>query len=383
MISCRSSSSRAALAAVLATAALAVLGAGCRTGRGRPDGEAPRYAVFPPDNVSAGQAPTAKLRLAIDYALARVGIEVVTGDAVDAFLARHRIRYTGGVDRATAALAREELGVEGVLVTSLELYVDAQPPKIALAMRLVSADPEATLRWMDVVGLTGVDAPGLLDLGVVGDVQKLERTALARLARSLERYLAGKGRAFPLCGVEDRFQPRAAFRSPRFDREKPYSIAVVPFVNETERRGAGEAMALEFARQLAATGRFRVLEPGVVRDHLLKYRVVMEDGVSLDAARVLLGSLEADVVMAGRAIEFDDAVASGAPRVAFSTVMLERSSRDVIWQSTSHARGDDGVVGFQVGTIRTATALSCLMARQVVDEMLHSEEVERWAEIGM
>ncbi len=84
------------------------------------------------------------------------------------------------------------------------------------------------------------------------------------------------------------------------------SIAVLPFVNETRRRGAGEILALEFAWQLANADGFRVVEPGIVRDELLRRRIVMEDGVSLDQARTVSVTLDADLVMAGYVFDFEE-----------------------------------------------------------------------------
>jgi len=55
-----------------------------------------------------------------------------------------------------------------VLITSLELYSDANPPRFLLISRLVSTGENPSILWMDGVGLAGDDSRGLFDLGLIG-----------------------------------------------------------------------------------------------------------------------------------------------------------------------------------------------------------------------
>ena len=45
----------------------------------------------------------------------------------------------------------------------------------------------------------------------------------------------------------------------------------------------------------------------------------------------------------------------------FSTVLIERKSRRVVWSSESHNEGSDGVRAFERGTSRTAHAMATRM----------------------
>jgi hypothetical protein len=328
--------------------------------------------VLPVDNLSGGPIPSRDLQVAVEQALAAAGVAVLPAPAVGQFLARHRIRWTGGLDAEAARAAGAELGVAFVLVTSVEAY-DPAAPKMAFGMRLVTADAGAQIRWIDEAGRRGDDDPGPFDLRVVRDPAELQRQLLAKLAGSLSRALSG-GAPEEACGGNGRFAPKQSFRSPRLDAGRTTLVAVLPFVNETARKSAGEILALQFARELQESGRIRVLEPGVVREDLLRFRIVMEGGVSLDAARVILQLTRADAVLTGFVREFTDAGPSGAPEAQFTAMLLSRDDSEVVWESTSYSHGDDGVFFFDLGLVSTAPALTCRMVQSSVHDLLTPHE---------
>jgi TolB-like protein len=366
-----SSTSCSSRAAKLATLLVAAAGLACAGGPGKavrgPAGELTRVAVLPPDNLSSGAVPVRDLRAATELALARRGVEVVTGDLVERFLAHYRLRYTGGIDPAAARAAGEEMGVNAVVITSVEQYAAGGAPRLAITMRLVAATEQATLLWIDGVSRAGDEAPGVLGLGIVTDFPSLERKVLTRLADSMGRFLEGRGPAAPPCPDGRRFRPKVPYRSALLDPKQTYSVAVVPFRNLTARRGAGDVVALTFARQMAAVPNFKIIEPGAVRDILLRFRIVMEGGVSVDQVRSLLGALGADLVVTGDVLEYG---AGGVPSLNFTATILEGRSGRIAWQSTSYNRGDDGVFFFDAGMISTPSALACRMVRSAVDGML-------------
>ncbi len=325
---------------------------------------ASRVALFPPANLSGASVPMAELRAGLEAALRDEHVALVEPAALEEFLARHRIRNTSGVDREAALAAAAELGADGVLVALVELYQRAGPAKLGVTLRLVTTGAEPAIAWIDGRSRTGDDSPGLFDLGLA-DYPELQARVLRGLAASFAAWRDGAGPRAPACAPSSRFRPRIAFRAPALERAGRASVAVLPFLNETQRRSAGEVLALEFARQLEASGRFRVIEPGLVRDELLRYRIVMESGVSLDAARVVSALLHADLVLAGTVRDYQDG--GDAPGVDFTTVVLESKNDEVVWQSTSHNRGDDGVFFFDAGRVSTAGELGCRMAGGVVE----------------
>jgi hypothetical protein len=387
MTSSRSSSSRrlaAALVAAVATVGVAapqqparrpagpaITGARPKAPPPRPPpaprpGKSARVAFFPPVNLSGVSVPSAEIAAAAEVALRARGIEIVGGGVLDWFLARQRVRYTGGIDAATATAAREELGVDAALFASVDLYARLGVPRYGMTMRLVSASDPPTVLWMDAVAFTGDESPGLFDLGVVKDVRVLQRRAHERLARSLAAYLDGRHEPAGECAGGGRFEPRVFFRAPRPAYGDRTLIAILPFVNESPRRDAGELASQAMLRQLAGEKGLEVLEPGVVRAALLQNHVVMEGGVTHEAARIALAALDADVVLGGYVRTYEEA---GTPSVELTLVALSTFDNHVVWESSSWSKGSAPFEFFGLGREPTANAVLCRMSRAAADRM--------------
>jgi hypothetical protein len=355
---------------VLALAALALgacAGASPRHGDALPR---PRVVLLPVENVSATQAPLREVQLAIEVALRRK-FDVVSGDILEQFMSRHRLRFTGGVDAEIAIAARDELGADAILISSLLSYRPSSPPVAGLAMRLVTASERPTILWMDQRAFSGDESPGLLALGVVKDIKIAMVRVVDRLVGSLDQAIAGHS-AEPECGGGGRYRPRVRFRPEVVPGGAGYVLAVLPFLNKTNRRSAGEAVSLEFLRQLVASGEYQVLEPGVVRQYMLRARVIIPGGVSLETTRLLRGALEADLVLAGTVLDYAETVGPGGPTVRFTVTMLDDRSGEVVWHSSSFNKGDDGVYFFGLGRVATPGKLVCRMVRPVVEEMVRA-----------
>jgi len=171
-----------------------------------------RIAVLPVEDLSGAGAPVGDLRKALLGSVRDQGVAVLEDDQVEAFLAKNRIRYIGGVEAAAARAWKEQAGADAVLITSCELYIRSGVPKIFLTSRLVSTDPTPAVLWMDSAGLSGDDAAGLLDIGLISDPSVVAGKAVDQLARSVARFIfegrqavspGGKGPA-----------PEVVFRSP-------------------------------------------------------------------------------------------------------------------------------------------------------------------------
>jgi TolB-like protein len=325
-------------------------------------------AVFPVQNASGGPAPIRALTDALDDALVARGVPVLPRRELDATLVEHRIRFTGGVDRQMAKVLRE-LGVDAVLVPTVEQYATDAPPKVALAVRLIDTSEHPVVLWADGVARSGDDSPGILARGVVTDPVQLHRAVAGRVADSVARQLQLRAMG-DYCGQAGRFKPRRWFRAPVLDDIGRRSIAVLPFVNHTSRRSAGDVVRGQFVAQLSRSGTFEVLDPGLVREQLLSHRIVLEGGVSVDQALAMLDLLGADLVLSGYVEQYEARSGTGPPSVEFTAFVIDRQTAEIVWSSASNGSGEDGVWFFGAGRVRSAPALSCRMARGVVDEMV-------------
>lgn len=332
-------------------------------------------AVFPVENLSGKVAPMAEIRTLLIDRLGSYGFEILSDEVLDNVVTRHRIRYTAGVGKEIAKALKDETGADGILIPSVEMYDDASPPKVAMFCRLVSTGDNPAVLWIDGIGLAGDDTPGILGLGLIEEPQALLTRAVESLARSLDQYASGEDGGPKGERGARKFRPKIVYRSAGLDPEKKYSIAVVPFFNKSERKYAGEIIALHMIRNLMAFQNFEIVEPGIVREQLLRFRIIMSEGVSLPDTDTILNTVNADLVLNGEVLDYQDYQGPEAnPKVDFSVLFIERNTRKVVYSSYSQNTGNDGVVLFDWGKVNTAHAMASQMARAVGERMLKEAE---------
>jgi len=234
-------------------------------------------AVMPMVNLTGTVTPIREIQSAWIGILKARGVRVLEGQILEDFMERHRVRYTGGMTKELGEALKKDTGAQGVLFTSLDLYMEPFPPKVALTARLVYAGRSADILWMDSIAIAGNDSPGILGLGLIRDPQDLRERVMDQLAGSLMDFLSGeKPRKSPgmLSDGGKKFRPKEFFgyfqASAR--RNGPLIVAVLPFQDESRRRYIGNIMMLHFVRHLASLDNVVVVEPGVVRHALLTSR---------------------------------------------------------------------------------------------------------------
>ena len=210
--------------------------------------------------------------------------------------------------------------------------------------------------------MCGDDHPDLFGFGVIPDEKTLVRRALAGLARSMAKGVekgpppakGGKGRGL--------FGPRIVYVSEDLAPGRRYRIAIAPFFNKTGRKFAGDALSLEFVAGFLGRDGFEVLEPGIVRRAFLSMRVVMDEGVSLERAGALRRG-RCGPRARGEVLDYQDVRGDyGVPKVMFTVQLLDRTTKKVVWSSESDNYGDDSLLPFDLGKVRTAH----LMAERMV-----------------
>ncbi len=350
---------------------------GCRAAPGtlktsdRVQGAAPLIAIFPVENLSGKKAPLADVQRLFIEGLRTYGLGVLDDAALENVVTKHRVRYTAGVEEAFARALKQETGVEGILIPSLELYDETAPPRVALFARLVSTGDAPAVRWIDGMGSAGDDSPGILGIGLIEDPRELLASAVNSLARSLARHVSEAGGLHWSTPAAPKFRPKIVYRSEALDPARTHSVAVVPFFNKSARKYAGEIIALHMIRNLMTFPTLEVVEPGIVRQELLRFRIIMSEGVSLPDTETILNAVNADLVLNGEVLEYHDSQGgSGAPVVDFGLLFIERETRRVVYSSYSHNTGNDGVFFFDRGRVNTAHALAARMARAIVERML-------------
>ena len=324
-------------------------------------GSTPHIAVFIPENLSGKPAPLKELRESLVRGISSLGIRVLDDAALQLFMKRHRVRYTGGIDNASALALKNEEKVDAVLISSVELYEESIPPKIAVISRMVTTGEDPRIVWMESVGISGDDSPGLLGIGLIMEHALLREKAVQALVLSLQRHLSGEKAEAEQ--IKKRYDPRLFYRAPSLASDRSYTVAVVPFLNVSDRKYGTEIMALHFVNSLMKAGGFNVVEPGVLRQRLLNARFIMYDGITLTDADLISLSMNADLVLAGKVSDYQDfSGPTGEPKIEFSALVIEKMSKKVVWSSISYNRGNEGVYFFDRGRVSTAGRLAGFMA---------------------
>ncbi|MCK9419659.1 MAG: MBG domain-containing protein [Nitrospirae bacterium] len=326
-----------------------------------------RIVVFPVKNLSGRPAPLKEIRQSLIEALARRGDVVLDDEAMLQFMTRHRIRYTGGVDILTARAWREETGTEAVLIASVDQYKDSEVPKISLTCRLVSTGEMPRILWMESIGLSGDDSPGLFGSGLIGQIGPLQNKAIKQLMDSLSAFYADRISPPAEKGwVMEVFKPKKSSETPFIDPDRTYKVAIMPFYNSTKNSNAGEILALRFMSQLVKNGAFDVLEPGVVRQKFLDYRIIMNDGIARADAESFFINQKMDLILMGKIIDYQE----GNPDMEFEVQVYNRKSKSMAWSSWSYNRGNDAMLVFDWNRVSNVAELASQMVKTIIRDMM-------------
>ncbi len=329
-----------------------------------------RIVVLPIENLSGTPVPLKEIKESLRKKIEIDGLSVFEDEELEKFMARNRVRYTGGIDVVTAEAFKREIGVDAVLITTVELYNETNPSKIALFCRLVSTGSNPIILWMDSIGLSGDDFPGILGLGLIEDPRLLMEKATESLSASFIRYFTGNMGTVGDKKNKKKFNPKVFYNISFLTPDSKYTVVVMPFYNDSTRRNAGEIIMLHFVNQMMKLKNYNVIEPGIIRQELLKMRLIMNIGVSLSEADLILNDLNADLMLSGRIMGYDDYIGSfGKAKVDFSAQLLSKSEKKVVWKSKSYNEGDDRVFLFDWGKVNTASAMASQMVRLAVESM--------------
>lgn len=330
-----------------------------------------RIAVFPIENLSGVPVPLETLRQELMAEMGKVGLRPIGLDEVDRFINRNWVRYTGGVDEKTAQVLRRETGADAVLITTVEFYDEGDIPKFSFNSRLVTTGAMPEIFWMETVGMSGDDHPGVLGLGLITNAAELRRKGLGKASASLERYLSDPAtRERRQFEILDHHKPRLLYNGiPTSAAGKP-SIGVVPIINQSTRKNAGEILLLHIVRHLVNSRKFMVVEPGVIRDNMLRRRIIMKEGISLPSFDLLANSLATDMMLIGSVFRLQDSIGgSASPKADFSLQVLDRQTKKLLWSSRSYNQGDDGVYFYDWGRSNTTSELTDQMIDSLTREM--------------
>lgn len=143
-------------------------------------------AILPLENFTDDPVASTKTSHYIKRQLKGKGWVLITGDElVEKFLAKRRIRYTGAVTRATVREMGKVMGVDAVLVGSVNQYKQVNDVVVVgVSARLVST-LDGSVIWADSLTYTGKDFQGFLGLGTIYSLEVLSEVVIKDMVRSI------------------------------------------------------------------------------------------------------------------------------------------------------------------------------------------------------
>ena len=336
-----------------------------------PSEGANRIAILPFENVSGHvQAPVLIMPL-LAPALRDRGYEVVESEALESFLAQRRIRATNRLSQEQLLDLRGQFGAALALMGSIDLFADtAGNPQWGLSARIRDIS-SGQIVWADAAGFTGDDFTGFLGLGTITSPEQLA----VKTTQALFRNLTPDGMA-----LEERQTRRSGpgkvsrlgFRSPRLDTDPPKRIAVFPFENGTERRGAALIVDDLMTIGLVRAGRFQMEDPGEVYRILQVLGFVPYGGIDLETLRVIRDNFGVDAVIVGRVEEYSEGLRPGAstsPSIALDARMLDVRTGEILWMGSHEARAEDLQIVLEFGKIKSMVPLGMKAIAELVATM--------------
>lgn len=133
------------------------------------------------------------------------------------------------------------------------------------------------------------------------------------------------------------------FVHPNFDFSFVQRVAVVPFENLSDDRGAGARMSRYFVSELLATEAFDVVEPGEVAKALQEMGLVRTDQLTQSQVVELGGRLGTQGLFLGSVPESGTQRTGGTAEavVTLDVRLLETETGQVVW-STTHTESGRG-----------------------------------------
>jgi TolB-like protein len=156
---------------------------------------------------------------------------------------------------------------------------------------------------------------------------------------------------------------------PYKERESTYRIAVMPFKNKSDVKGAGMIATYMFITELFKSRIFEPISYGDVRDLVVALRVRSKG--ELDFKNI--GSIEeasgVDGILVGTVEHYSEETGSVPPLALISARLIDARTGKIVWYDGYQYRGDDGISVFDWGRLRSTENVAYVVVTKLVKEM--------------
>lgn len=251
------------------------------------------------------------------------GIQYKRSSDIRPILRKYRIRSSGSLKAEDIDQLRTELNVKYLMLGSVNIYEDRANPELSVSLRIINTE---TYMIESAVSksASGRDFEGLFGLGVISVLDELSDKLLFESLNEL-------------------FSDLEAHES----EQKP-SAVIIPFDNTTDFRNAGFILTNIFLTSLANDG-YKVLEPGIVTEYMLRNRKILYGGIDYPTLDMLNAKHDIDLIVTGSIEFYQPSRGNNFPKAEIGTRVLDAKNAKIIFMYNNSVNGADSEALFGVG----------------------------------
>jgi TolB-like protein len=302
-----------------------------------------KIAIFPFENLSDDKNALSYIMPVLRSRLETKGLNILNEDALNRFLLKERIRSTGYISSDIARKLKENLNVSTILVGSINSFSSKENPEVGLTARLINSS-DGTILWANHASATGEDFTKILGLGRIRTIDRLTPKVINKLLESFSTI------------------------PPYKEIESTYRVAVMPFKNKSKIGDAGMVATYMFIVELFKSKGFVPVEYGEVRRSIVDLRVRGKGELALKNTEAISKSLGVDGIIVGN-VELYEKKGTLPPEAVISARLIDARKNRILWYDSYQLNGDDGIIIFDFGKIRSLENVAYKVISKLVKEI--------------
>ena len=281
-------------------------------------------ALMPLYNLSGRSNAIQETSEKIGTILGSFGIQYKSSSDIRPILRKYRIRSSGSLKADDIKQLRAELGVKYLMLGSVNIYEERENPELSVSLRIINTET-FMIETAVSKSAAGRDFEGLFGLGVISSLDELSDKLLRESIYELFSDLNSSIHA-----------------------SNSLSAVIIPFDNTTDFRNAGFMLTNIFLTSLANEG-FKVLEPGIVTEYMLKNRKILYGEIDYPTLNQLNADHNIDLVVTGSIEFYQPSRGNNFPKAEIGTRVLDAKNAKIIFMYDNSVDGADSETLFGVG----------------------------------
>ena len=160
------------------------------------------------------------------------------------------------------------------------------------------------------------------------------------------------------------------FLKNNFEEYKIKRVAVLPFYDRSTAMAADAIVTKAFIGELYDSGKFEIEFPGNVKKFIERERIIIRKRIGSDHIKLIGERLNVDAVIIGCVEKYES---EGKiqnvqiPVISVNARMVHADSCSILWTGHNCRRGDDYETIFGIGRIKSLSALSREIVKELID----------------